>query len=123
MALALPRFTTLADYLDHYAATTPAADAVWHEGAVLSYAELAQRVERMAGSLSAAGLTPGDRVAVLSTPRPEFLITLLAAFKLGAVWVGLNPRYTYRELAHVISESKPRLILSLPNVDGRELRA
>ena len=121
MALALPRFTTLADYLDHYAAETPGADAVWHEGTLLSYAGLAGRVERMAGSLAAAGLTSGDRVAVLSTPRPEFLITLLAAFKLGAVWVGLNPRYTYRELAHVISESRPRLILSLTNVDGREL--
>lgn len=121
MPLALPRFTTLADYLDHYAAETPAADALWHEGTMLSYAELAQRVERMAGSLSAAGLTQGDRIAVLSTPRPEFLITLLAAFKLGAVWVGLNPRYTYRELAHVVSESKPRLILSLPRIDDREL--
>lgn len=88
---------------------------------MLSYAELAQRVERTAGSLAAAGLAQGDRIAVLSTPRPEFLITLLAAFKLGAVWVGLNPRYTYRELAHVVSESKPRLILSLPRIDDREL--
>ena len=80
MALALPRFTTLADYLDHYAAETPGADAVWHEGTLLSYAGLAGRVERMAGSLAAAGLTSGNRIAVLSTPRPEFLITLLAAF-------------------------------------------
>lgn len=123
MTLTLPRFTTLADYLDHYAAETPAADAVWHDGALLSYAELAEKVERMAGSLAAAGLSAGDRVAVLSTPRPEFLISLLAAFKLGAVWVGLNPRYTYRELAHVVAESKPRLILSLPQIDDRKLDA
>ena len=121
MALELPRFTTLADYLDYYAAETPDADAVWHAGTTLSYAELAHRVDLVAGSLAASGLTAGDRVAVLSTPRPEFLVTLLAAFKLGAVWVGLNPRYTYRELAHVISESKPRLILSLPNIDDRDL--
>lgn len=121
MSLTLPRLTTLADYLDHYAAETPHAEAVWHEGHMLSYAELSERVTHMAGSLSAAGLIAGDRVAVLSTPRPEFLITHLAAFKLGAVWVGLNPKYTYRELAHVVSESKPRLILALPHVDGREL--
>lgn len=123
MSLTLPRFTTFADYLDHYATETPTASAVWHDGVALSYAELAERVARMAGSLAAAGLTAGDRIAVLSSPRPEFLISLLAAFKLGAVWVGLNPRYTYRELAHVIAESRPRLILSLPQIDDRELEA
>ena len=55
MALELPRFTTLADYLDYYAAETPDADAVWHDGTTLSYAELAHRVDRVAGSLAASG--------------------------------------------------------------------
>ena len=71
-------------------------------------------------SLAAAGLRAGDRVAVLSTPRPEYLVTLLAAFRLGAVWVGLNPKYTYRELAHVVADSRPRLILSIARAEGRE---
>ncbi len=116
----LPRLNSFVDYLDLYARTQPDADAVWHAGTVLSYATLAERVQAMAGSLAAAGLRAGDRVAVLSTPGPDYLVTMLAAFRLGAVWVGLNPRYTYRELAHVVRDSQPRLILSIVRADGRE---
>lgn len=120
MTSALPRLTSFTDYLDLYARARPDADAVWHAGTLLSYRALAEQVDAMAGSLAAAGLRAGDRVAVLSTPRPEYLVTLLAAFRLGAVWVGLNPKYTYRELAHVVADSRPRLILSIARAEGRE---
>ena len=96
MALALPRLTTYADYLDLYAREQPGADAVWHAGRTLSYRDLAEQVARMADALAAAGVEAGDRVAVLCTPRPEYLVSLLAAMRRGAVWVGLNPKYTYR---------------------------
>ena len=120
---AVPRFTTLVDYLDHYAATTPDADAVWHEGTTLSYRELASRVEALANTLVALGVTRGERVAVLSTPRPEYLITLLATFRVGAVWVGLNPKYTLPELRHVVGNARPSILLSLDAADGREFGA
>lgn len=123
MTFTLPKLATFAEYLDYYAQTTPAADAIWHAGNVMSYRELAAAVENLAGSLTAAGLTVGDRVAVLSAPRPEFLISLLAAHQIGAVWVGLNPRYTTRELAHVISNARPRIILSPETIDDRDLAA
>ena len=54
---------------------------------------------------------PGERIAVLSTPRVEFLVAWLAALRVGLVYVGLNPRYTYRELAHVIGDAKPSAIV------------
>ena len=123
MAQQLPRLGSYADYLALYARTQADADAVWHEGVMWSWRELARQVEAMAGALAAAGVRPGDRVAVLCTPRPEFLVTLLAAFRLGAVWVGLNPRYTLRELDHVVADSRPRLILSLARVEERALDA
>ncbi|UNK71462.1 class I adenylate-forming enzyme family protein [Microbacterium sp. H1-D42] len=119
MPLTLPRLTTFADYLDHYAASTPGAPAVWHDGSALTYVDLAARVEAMASSLAAVGVQRGDRIAVLCTPRPEYLISLLAAARLGAVWVGLNPRYTLAELAQVVSDSRPSVILAMPAFDGR----
>ncbi|KRA24566.1 hypothetical protein ASD65_09185 [Microbacterium sp. Root61] len=119
MTLSLPRLTTFADYLDLHAVERPDADAVWHDGVTLSYRVLRERVDALAAALASTGVVAGDRVAVLSTPRPEYLISLLAAGRIGAVWVGLNPKYTYRELAHVIADSRPRVILSLAQVDGR----
>ncbi|MBC9926432.1 MULTISPECIES: class I adenylate-forming enzyme family protein [unclassified Leucobacter] len=123
MTLTLPELRTFADYLGHYARTTPDADAVWHDGRVRSYRELDADVNAMAASLTAAGVRPGDRVAQLSAPRPEFLVALLAANRIGAVWVGLNPRYTSRELAHVIGNARPRVILSPAAIDDRDLAA
>lgn len=119
----IPRLNTYSDYLDCHADTRGDTAALWYQGQTLSYRVLSDLVHRMCGSLAAMGLQPGDRVAVLCTPRPEFLITLLAAFRLGLVWVGLNPKYTYRELAHVVRDSRPSALLSMVEVDGRRFDA
>jgi len=120
MTLALPVLPRISDYLDLYAQRTPKASACWFEGVFTSYAELAQRVEALARAFLGLGLQHGDRVAVLSTPRPEFLVSMLAAVQVGLVWVGLNPRYTWRELAYVISDAQPRVLLSLTDFEGRD---
>jgi acyl-CoA synthetase (AMP-forming)/AMP-acid ligase II len=76
-------------------------------------------VARCAAALRASGVRPGDRVAVLTTPRPEFLTLFLALSRIGAVWVGLNPRYTRDELLHVVTDSAPVLLVSLAEHGGR----
>src|SRR5690606_9438948 len=65
---------------------------------------------------------PGDRVAMLSTPRPEFLIVFLAAARIGAVWVGLNPRYTLDELRYVVGDAQPVVLIVPAAIDGRTRR-
>lgn len=117
---AVPQPTSYLDYLVHYALATPDADAVWFEGVTLSYRELAARVDELAAALTSLGAGPGVRVATLCTPRPEYLISLLATMRTGAVWIGLNPKYTLSELRHVATDSRPALFLSLDAVDGRE---
>ena len=92
MTSALPRLTSFTDYLDLYARARPDADAVWHAGTLLSYRALAEQVDAMAGSLAAAGLRAGDRVAVLmgnGMAWPELLFGLSAR---GAVCVSTSSR-------------------------------
>src|SRR5690606_27131280 len=62
----------------------------------------------------------GDCIAMLSPPRPEAMITFFAAARLGAVWVGLNPRYRIRELAYVIGHARPALIVSIGGFEERD---
>src|SRR5690606_23710487 len=50
-------------------------------------------------------------------------ITLLAAARLGAVWVGLNPRYRIREMAYVIGHARPALIVSVKGFEERDYAA
>src|SRR5688572_14362504 len=68
----------------------------------LDYRELDARVARLAGALAALGVARGERVALLSENRPEYLEVLLAAARLGASVACQNWRLTAAELAHCI---------------------
>ena len=116
----LPDFERLIDAPRHYARHTPAATATWFAGATLSYGELDAAIDACARGLLAAGVQEGDRVAVLSTPRPEFLVAMLGAQRAGAVYVGLNPSYTRRELLHVLHDREPSVVCSLAWFGGRD---
>jgi len=80
----------------------PRAAAIDVDGAITAYAELADRVERVAGALERLGVVPGDRVAVLSENRPEFLTLLLACARAGAVLACQNWRLSASELSHCL---------------------
>jgi len=71
----------------------------------LTYRELDERANRVAHALAAAGVSQGDRVGLLSYNRAEWLETQIAAYKIRAVPVNVNYRYTADELAYVISDA------------------
>jgi acyl-CoA synthetase (AMP-forming)/AMP-acid ligase II len=114
-----PLLGRLDEYVSHYAAATPTAEAVVFGVQRLSYLELEQRVDACARALLAAGIGSGERVAVLATPRPEFWVTFLATLRIGGVWVGLNPKYRLDELLHVVGDCQPRLLLAIREFEGR----
>ena len=99
-------------YLSYWADKTPGADAAIEAELCLSYAALAQRVGAAACGLKASGVKDGDVIAVLAPPSIDFLVLFLAAHRVGATWLGLNPKYTRHELADVLCDAKPRLVLS-----------
>jgi len=68
----------------------------------ISYAHLAQAVDEVAAGLADRGVRPGDRVAIYSYNRPEWVVTDLAVAKLGAILV---PVY------HTLPEDAVRYIL------------
>ncbi|KCZ51943.1 hypothetical protein HY29_05240 [Hyphomonas beringensis] len=78
-----------------------------------TYLELEQRVCVLRAWLIEAGIERGDRVAMMSAPRPEFYIMFLATISVGAIWVGINPKYSAEEISHVTSLSRPKLVLEV----------
>ena len=80
---------------------THPAFVVPDDGQVLSYAEMADRIETLAGRLAAAGVRRGDRVALTLPNSPDFVQLLLAVTLLGAAAAPLNPAYTEPEI-HVL---------------------
>lgn len=90
------------------------------EGQAWTYAHMDGLVQTVSARLRDLGLSAGDRVALLSTPRPEYLLLLMAISRAGGVYVGLNPRSTAPELAQVVQRVQPRLILALQHFEDRD---
>ncbi|WP_372622395.1 AMP-binding protein [Falsiroseomonas sp.] len=80
--------------------------------AVLSYAQLLDRVARVAGALSARGVGKGDRVIVYMPMVPEAAIAMLACARLGAVHSVVFGGFAAAELAARIADAKPKAVLS-----------
>ncbi|MGI4812660.1 MAG: class I adenylate-forming enzyme family protein [Janthinobacterium lividum] len=79
-----------------------------------TYADLHELVNRLCALLQARGVQRGDRVALLSENRREYVLTLLAAARLGAIAACLNWRQSPDELDHCIQLVQPRLALVSP---------
>lgn len=113
----------VSDWVSLHAAHTPHAEAAVLDDVRVSYAELHDRVEATARALLAAGVSKGDRVATLSTPRPEFLVTFLASASIGAIWLGLNPRYRTEELTYAVGDAEPSVLFAFPQLGKRRYDA
>ena len=77
----------------------------------LSYRELSELVLRTAAGLSSIGVGAGDRVALLLGNRPEFLVALLAAQRLGAIAVPLSTREQTPGLRYMLAQSGARVLI------------
>ncbi len=82
----------LVDYLDKGASLGPQALCLTTDGASLSYAEVQALSHRIAGALTASGVRPGAKVAILSANDPVAFSCVFGISRAGAVWCPINPR-------------------------------
>ena len=102
----------LADVIDRVAAHGPDKVALRFEGAETSYSAFAARIDRAARALHADyGIGPGDRVAILAHNHPDTLVLIYACARLGAMLVPLNWRLAAPELAYILADAAPKLLV------------
>jgi len=104
---------TLLEYLDDAVAQRPGAPALLFKGATVTWGELATRSDAFASALAALGVRAHDRVAAVLPNCPQFFITELAVWKLGAVLVPLNPIYTAEELEGPLRTTGAKVVVTL----------
>ena len=97
---------TLAAALASRATTNPEDPFVIFEDEVVTFGQMETRAEALAASLHGLGVESGDRVAVVMPSWPEFVISMFAVAKLGAVLVPLNPRLTADDLRYTLRHSE-----------------
>ena len=94
------------------AVAQPHAIAVQADDATLSYAELDARAARVAERLRAAGVRPGDRVAVMVERTTVLPISLLGVWRAGAAYVPLDAGYPAARIAQVLADASVAAIVT-----------
>jgi long-chain acyl-CoA synthetase len=111
MDLDLLHSLTLADVLREHRRSRPRETAVVCGADRLAWPELDARVSRLANALAADGFGAGDRILWLGQNCHRLLEGLLAAAKLGGVFCPVNWRQSAEELAFVLGDVAPRLVI------------
>ncbi|GAA1241348.1 long-chain fatty acid--CoA ligase [Pseudonocardia aurantiaca] len=92
----------------------PDAPALTYAGTTRSWSELARRVRQNAAAQRAAGLVPGDRVAVLDLNHPSCLELTLACAQVGTANAVVNFRLAPPEIVYVVNDAKARVLFVGP---------
>src|SRR5450432_4640714 len=101
----------LSDLIARNAAFTPEKPATIFEGVSLNYAALNARIQQTARALkSEFGVSRGDRIAILSQNRPDYLVLLYACARLGAMMVPLNWRLAVAEQLFILSDASVKVL-------------
>jgi fatty-acyl-CoA synthase len=102
----------LCTLIERNAAFAPDKPAVHFEGETLSYTAFNARIEQTARALkSELGVSRGDRVAILSLNRPDYLVLLYACARLGAMLVPLNWRLAVAEQLFILSDAAAKVLV------------
>lgn len=96
---------TVLKYPDQEALVYPEKDIRW------TYAEWNREVNRLANALSEAGVGKGDRVSTYLFNTEELATCLFACTKLGAVFNPINFRLKAEELAFILGDAEPSVLL------------
>lgn len=99
------------DVLENFPAARPALVAVSENGErhVWGFGELIARSAGLAGALVARGVGRGDVVLTLIGNRSEWVLAMLACFRIGAVALPCNPQLRRDDLSHRVSTANPKL--------------
>lgn len=100
-------------WVEKWADQKPDSEALVFEDQRLTWRQFKDHMDLAAKALLEAGIAKGDRVAMLSMARNEFPITYMAANKIGAIWLGLSPKFTLDELSFLIGDSQPSVLITL----------
>ena len=109
---------TISSILALRSAADPAAPFLLTDSAVLSFAEVDDQAEALAASLANLGTGAGDRIALVLPAWPEFVVTVFAAAKLGALVVPVDPCLRLPELRYVLRHSGAVCAVSAENAFG-----
>lgn len=99
--------------LDETVARFPRSIAIDFEGETLTYAQLGEKIDKMARGLQKKGIGKGSKVALCLPNSPYYLISYYAILKAGGTVVNLNPLQPAKEMVHLLNTSKAQMVIAI----------
>jgi acyl-CoA synthetase (AMP-forming)/AMP-acid ligase II len=87
----------------------------------ISFGDLESRTNRIARGLIAAGVEPGQRIALMVPPGIEFVAMVFALFKAGAVVILIDPGMGRKNMLHCLASAQPDGMVGIPLAHGVRL--
>ena len=100
----------ITEFLDLAAMLVPERTAIAFEGERYRYAQLKERVNRLADSLNKLGLARGERVAILEVNCNEYVEACFGVVGAGGIFVPLNFRIREDELVYLVNKAEPKML-------------
>jgi acyl-CoA synthetase (AMP-forming)/AMP-acid ligase II len=113
IAVPADRPTTVAGALERAARLFPEMEALVEGDLRLSFPQLLAAADEAGRALIAAGIEPGDRVAIWAPNCAEWVIACSAIHRVGAVLVPLNTRFKGNEAAYILNTSRARMLFTV----------
>jgi acyl-CoA synthetase (AMP-forming)/AMP-acid ligase II len=114
------KYRTIVDCVSRHAGEVPQRLAIVAETGSITYGQLAPVVDRLARRLLKMGIKKGDIVGVLSYPRIDAYELHLALISIGAIWLGINPKYKYPEMEYITADARPVALFFVSEQGGRQ---
>ncbi|WP_215545187.1 non-ribosomal peptide synthetase [Amycolatopsis sp. CA-230715] len=97
----------------------PDAVAVVRDGVSLSYGELAERSDRVAGGLVARGVGRGDLVGLALGRGIDLVVAIVAVLKAGGAYVPVDPEYPPDRVGYMVAQTRPVVLVTEPDLVDR----
>lgn len=107
------------EFFEDYAARMPSSIAVADEAEELTYAELNQRANRLAGFLRSLGVAPEVSVGIFIEPSVAMMVGILGILKAGGGYVPLDPVFPEDRINYILSDSRVSVLLTHSELSSR----
>lgn len=103
-------FATVPELIEHWATQRPDHPALIQDARRLSFAQLNERMNRVAAALQRDGIAPGSSVAICAFNSIEYAVVFLGALRAGVAVAPLAPSASAESLLTMLDDASPRLI-------------
>ena len=111
-----PEFPNALAMFRHAADRDPNRTLIHYFDAALEVGAIDRMSDALAVALAARGVSRGDRIAVYLQNVPQFVLAMLAAWKLGAIMVSVNPMLRHKEVKLILNDSGARALITLESL-------